>query len=158
MKHFLIACIIALATFSGATYVYAQDAGPAAAVEAVAEEAAAPAAEAVPDVAPADEIESAQEALGVAGDAVSAFKEKKWAVFAGLVLMLLVWVGRKFVLKRLDGVAVLWTTLGLGVAAAVAMNLVAEMAWLDAVLMGVTASLSSVGWDQFFKKLKVQEA
>lgn len=94
---------------------------------------------------------------------LDAFKNKNWGVFAGLVIMLLVWITRKFI-PKMPTSALPWVSAGMGIVASVATDLIAGGTWYVAIfnglLLGAAASgmWSLVGKHVFVKKETAPEA
>ena len=148
--------LTALLTFSPALAQEAPAAKPAvAAAEAKATEAPskpaeAPKAEApaataaAPAAAPAEDL-SPQEVVALGKTILDAAKGGNWGIVVASVLMLLLWVLRKFVLKKIPSSYMPWVAAGTGVAGAVAANLQAGQPWMDAVMSGFMAGAAASG-------------
>ena len=93
------------------------------------------------------------DAPGLFSYVVSAFKAGYFAPAAAGVLTLLVYILTKTpVMKFLPVKALPWVSLGAGVAAAVATNLLAQMPWYAAVIQGLTSGAAATGlWEAVFK-------
>lgn len=89
-----------------------------------------------------DDAEEAFIALLAAG------KAGEWSIFAGLLLMLLIFVGRRYIFPRLTGAALAWTTAGTGTAAFIAIALAAGTPILTAVVTGfMTGAMATGLWE-----------
>ena len=106
--------------------------------------AEAPAAPAAPAAAPAEDL-SPQEVVALGKTILDAAKGGNWGIVVASVLMLLLWVLRKFVLKKIPSSYMPWVAAGTGVAGAVAANLQAGQPWMDAVMSGFMAGAAASG-------------
>jgi hypothetical protein len=105
--------------------------------------------------------ESEAEAKETVGLLTSAFQSGTWPVVAGLVILLLVWVGNRFGLKERVGAKwVPWIAAGVGVLSTVGIALAAgAVVWWQALLQGLVAGVVATGlWELVFKRLKRREA
>lgn len=85
---------------------------------------------------------------------VKAFNAKDWGIFAGLALMILVWVLKKFIWKTLPVGVLPWVSAGAGVAVAVATGLFTGLIWWRAILNGLTVGAAASGlWSMVGKKI-----
>jgi len=112
------------------------------AAKAAAEAAAAPVTEEpkLPDTTLVDE-----DVSGFVKLIINAFNTKNWGVFAGLVIMALVWILKKFVWKALPTVALPWVAAGAGIIAAVATGLISGVVWWQAILNGLLVGTAAGG-------------
>jgi hypothetical protein len=110
------------------------------------------------------EIEDDEEALSVVEELVNAAKGGQWSLVVAFVIMLLVYVVKRFGLKdKLPSKAVPWVAAGTSMAGYVAAALMVDGAGiLDAVLGGLATGAAAVGlWEMVFKHFlgaKQQEA
>lgn len=89
-----------------------------------------------------DDVEEAFMALLAAG------KAGNWSVFAGLLLMILVWGGRKFLFPRLKGQALAWASAGFGTVAFVGIALAAGTPIVSALVTGLMTGAMATGlWE-----------
>lgn len=153
---------LSLLCFAAPTVAYAQDSTAPDVVEVVEADVAVDATAEV-DAAPSDESEASGESSGrrldtipvTYEDAEDAFiallaagKAGEWAIFAGLLLMLLIWVARKFVFPRVEGPAVAWATAGVGTLAYIAVALAVGTPVLSAIVTGfMTGAMASGLWE-----------
>jgi len=81
-------------------------------------------------------------------------KTGQWSLFAGALIMLVLWVANKAGLKdRFGAAAIPWIAVGLGVLSSVGVALGSGMDWVQALIGGLIAGLSSVGlWEAVFKR------
>jgi len=89
----------------------------------------------------------------VVGQMMDAAKNGHWAVFGGLLLLLLMWAfNRMGLAAKVGSKAVPWVTLGVGAVLATAVGLIHGAAILDAIKLGVMSGLMAVGlWEAVFK-------
>lgn len=115
-------------------------------VEEPAESAAdASIASAADTVEPPDVPDIGDDMGGFIEEIVNAFNAKDWGIFAGLIIMALVWVLKKFVWKALPTGALPWVSAGAGVAVAIATGLGAGLVWWKAILNGLTVGAAASG-------------
>jgi hypothetical protein len=76
---------------------------------------------------------------------IDAFNAKNWGVFAGLVIMALVWILKKFIWKALPTSALPWVAAGAGIVAAVSTGLIAGVVWWQAILNGLLVGAAGGG-------------
>lgn len=108
--------------------------------------AAAPAADAPADaVEPPDVPDIGEDVGGFIDELVNAFNAKDWGILAGLIIMALIWILKKFVWKALPLAALPWVSAGAGVAVAVATGLAAGLIWWKAILNGLTVGAAASG-------------
>ena len=117
---------------------------PVAAVEAPTVEAAPAAKAEAPAVAPAQDL-SPQEVVALGKTILDAAKGGNWGLAVAGILMLLVWVMRKFFLKKIPSSYMPWVAAGVGVAGAIAANLQAGQAWGGALMSGLMAGAAASG-------------
>lgn len=86
---------------------------------------------------------------------ISAAKSGQWSIFAGLLIMLLIFVGNRMGLREKVGKKALpWVSVGLGVLASIGVMLAAGVAWDEALIQGLVAGLSASGfWELIGKHL-----
>ena len=89
-----------------------------------------------------DDVEDSVIALVAAG------KAQEWAIFAGILLMILVWAARKFVFTRVSGPVVPWATAATGTLAYVAIALATGVPVLSAIFTGFLTGATATGlWE-----------
>ncbi len=104
-------------------------------------------------------IDKVPETAEEAGQALEAFllaaQEGHWAIFAGLALMLVIWILRRFhILAKMPAKVVPWLAAVLGIAGYIAVGLSQGMIWYTAVGQGFLTGASAVGlWELIFKHL-----
>lgn len=151
---FLVPLIFAL----GSTPAFAQEEAEAPAAveesaeapEAASEESEAPAEpEEATEEIPADFNEAAEDVSSL----VKALESKNWPVFAGFILMLLVFVANKAGLKdKVGKKAVPAVAIGLAVAASCGIALSSGVPLSTALAQGLAAGLAAIGsWEALFK-------
>jgi hypothetical protein len=112
---------------------------------------------------PAKQPETIKEAFETGSLMIEAAKNGYWGIFAGLLVMLLLYILKDLVglLKRLPTKAVPWVAAALGIVGAIAVELSTGIHWGQALLHGFTAGATAVGlWEMLFKhfmKKKVEE-
>lgn len=122
--------------------------------EAALKEAAEKPAEAVEKPAAEAKVPESPEEVGEVTTAlVEAVKTGQWSIVAGLLILLLIWLGRKFkMLTRVPSKAVPWVSAGLGVAAYVGIALANGLELMPALTQGFAAGSQAVGlWEMVFK-------
>jgi hypothetical protein len=100
------------------------------------------------------EIESDEEAVSAVEQLVDAAKGGQWSLFAALLIMLLVYLMKRFALKdKLPAKAVPWVASLMSMGGYVAAALMVEgAAVMDAVLGGLATGAAAVGlWEMLFK-------
>ena len=144
LAFLLVSTAYADAPAPAAPAVAAAPAAPAApAVAAVAAAPAAPAVAAAP-AAPAVEL-SPEEVVALGKLVMEAAKGGNWGLALAGILMLLVWVLRKFVIKTLSPAAMPWVAAIAGVVGAVAANVQAGESWSTAVMSGLMTGAAASG-------------
>lgn len=79
-------------------------------------------------------------------------KEGRWGPFAGLLLMLIIWVTRKWVWKLIPKNVLPWLTLGLGMTVTVASELLLGVVWWKTLIDGLaTSGIAMAFWSAVFK-------
>jgi hypothetical protein len=76
---------------------------------------------------------------------IDAYSNKDWGILAGLSIMLLIWIVKRFVWTSLPVSALPWVSIGLGVLVAVATALMAGQLWWKAILNGLTTGAAASG-------------
>lgn len=85
---------------------------------------------------------------------VQAFNAKDWGIFAGLAIMLSLWILKKFIWKSLPVGALPWVSSGTGVVVAVASGLFVGLIWWKAILNGLTVGAAASGlWSMVGKRV-----
>ena len=160
MKHiYVIAGVVSLILSLGYNYALADDAVKSADAsiatdtpvdEAVSKDAVSDAEKKIDDA-----IKDIDEDPGEAINAiVEAFKEGRWGPAIGMLLMLLVWVLRKFLWKLIPKNALPWVTLGAGCAIVITVELIAGVTWWKTLIDGFGTSASAMAlWSLLFKHL-----
>lgn len=100
------------------------------------------------------EIQTDEEAVSSVKQVVGAAKEGKWALVAGISIMLLVFILRKMnVISKLPSKMVPWVAAGLSILGYVSAALMVEgVAVTDALIGGFTNGASAVGlWEMVFQ-------
>lgn len=103
---------------------------------------------------PATPPQTVTEAFQDVGFMIEAAKNGWWGIFAGFLIMLLIFVTDKLVdLKAKVGKAALpWVAAGLGILGTIAAQLTTGVHWGQALLQGFTAGVSAVGlWELVFQ-------
>jgi hypothetical protein len=92
------------------------------------------------------------EALGLAIDLAT---HGRWAMAVGLLLMILVYAARRFnLLAMVPKKAIPWITMGLGLTTAIAIALMTENGWSQALFSGLGGAVGSIGlWELAGKHL-----
>lgn len=87
-------------------------------------------------------------------------KSGRWGPFAGLLVMFLVWVGRKWIWKYIPRNVLPWLTLSLSMVVSVAVGLIAENVWWKVLIDGLLTGGSAMAlWSAVFKHfMKPKEA
>jgi hypothetical protein len=168
MKFLIVALSLMVASPA-----FAQDAGPTDTVDAVSNVLESSATDTVeqsvaPDVIAADVVEAApaapsttpteptvappetdEQAIGMVGDLIAAAKGGQWFVFAGFLLMIVIYAIRRFgLLGKLPSSALPWVTLVLGCITFVSMGLASGMTFGGSLLLGfLTSSAAALLWD-----------
>ena len=97
---------------------------------------------------------SPEEVLAIGTWVIKAIRGGEWGLAIAGILMVLVWVIRKFIFLRLPSSYMPWVAAGLGAASAIAANLQAGQPWLAALISGLMVGLASSGlWSLIGKKL-----
>ena len=91
---------------------------------------------------------------------LSAAQANHWTVFAGMLILLLVWVFNKFGLAaKIGGKLVPWVTLGISAAIAVAVGLASGAPVGDAIKLGLLEGGVAIAlWELVFKHLSAKKA
>mgnify|MGYP006995586283 CR=1 FL=1 len=95
---------------------------------------------------------------------IDAAKSKNWPLFAGLFVMLFLYVAERFgkLRQRVGSKLWPWFGAGIGIAASIAAGLVANIPWQEACLQGFIAGAAATGlWEMLGKhilKPKVEAA
>jgi len=76
---------------------------------------------------------------------IAAAKSGKWALFVGILLMLLTWLLNTLVGKKIPPKVLPWVAIGLGVIGQGAFAIAAGSGWLDAIVGGITMGTSAAG-------------
>lgn len=116
----------------------------------------------VADPAPAPaskgEIETAEDAAEAVDGVVAAFQNGAWAVGIGLILSLIAWIVRRFVLAPVTSrwaKAAPWVAAGASLLAAVGTSLALGIVWWQALIQGVVAVASAGGlWAELSRREK----
>lgn len=115
--------------------------------------AAAPATATEPVVAPDPE----KDLGGFMSLMIDSFKNKNWGVFAGLLIMLLVWVTRKFIPKMPTNYLP-WVSAAMGIVVSVATDLIAGGTWYYAIFNGLLIGAAASGmWSLVGKHVLVKK-
>ena len=149
-----VMCLLPFLLFGAPAF--ADDPKPAepAAVAAPAAEVAAPTAAPATDVVPPEVPDIGEDVGGFIDEIVNAFNAKDWGIFAGLIIMALVWILKKFVWKKLPVAALPWVAAGAGIAVAVATGLASGLTWWKAILNGLTVGAAASGlWSLLGKRI-----
>lgn len=153
MRRILLALALSLMIFPA--LAAEPDAGPATPAADV--QPSIPTDTVVPPVGPPHEQpEDITEAFETGSFLIEAAKNGYWGIFAGLLIMLLIFVLDKLVdiKKRVGEKAVPWVAASLGVVGAIAAELSTGVFWGQALLHGFTAGATAVGlWEMIFKQL-----
>jgi len=91
---------------------------------------------------------------------VEAVHSKNWTLAIGMILMLLVWIVRKFVWKAIPAKAIPYVSAALALVATLAIDLFGpEFIWWKALLSALTSSAGAVFlWESLFKHVTVKKA
>jgi hypothetical protein len=86
---------------------------------------------------------------------IRAAKNGQWALFAGFLILLLIWGANKAGLKEKVGAKALpWICVALGVLSSIGVMLVSGIAVDEAIVAGIMAGLTATGgWELLFKHL-----
>ena len=144
MRIHLIWTVLALSLFLTAGPAFGEDAtflDPEVMVEEATEEEAT-------EVTVPEEID---EAVSTFLEALHAARYGAWPVFAGLMLMLIVFIMRRFVMGVIPDSALPWVSIGLGVTGTTGAALAAGEPLLQAVLAGFATGLSAIGFWEILK-------
>jgi len=88
---------------------------------------------------------------------IDAFKNRNWGVFAGLIIMLLVWVTRKFI-PKMKADYLPWVSAAMGIVVSIATDLVAGGTWYFAIFNGLLIGAAASGmWSLVGKHVLVQK-
>ncbi len=100
-----------------------------------------------PDAAPAaaDATKPDENIGGLVEEMISAYNGKDWSILAGLSIMLLIWIIKRFIWTSLPVSVLPWLAAGLGVLAAVATALTLGQLWWKAILNGLTTGAAASG-------------
>ena len=82
------------------------------------------------------------------GMLAKAYESQAWALLAGLLLTLAVWVANTFVLAKVKPAHMRWVALGLSVVTSVGLGLQGGQDWMTILVTGLTVGLTSIGmWE-----------
>lgn len=104
---------------------------------------------------PHDPPEDIGDALEDVNLLIEAAKNGWWGLFAGLLIMLLIFIADKLIgiKEKIGEAAVPWVAAVLGILGAIGAQLTTGVHWGLAILQGVTAGVSAVGlWEMVFKQ------
>jgi len=104
--------------------------------------------------------ETVVEALQEVNFMIEAAKNGWWGIFAGILIMLLVFILDKLVglKKRVGKKAVPWVAAVFGIVAAIGVALTTGVHWGQAILQGLTAGISAVGlWELIFQHIEKKD-
>jgi len=106
-----------------------------------------------PDKVVSDAVKSIDDNPGeVTKELIQLAKEGRWGPFIGLLLMLAVWITRKWVWKLIPKNVLPWLTLGLGMVATVAVELSLGVIWWKTLVDGLaTSGIAMAFWSALFK-------
>jgi len=102
-----------------------------------------------------DSIKPVDDAPGeTVGAIISAFKEGRWGAAIGLLIMLLVWITRKFIWTVVPKKVLPWLTLGLAMVVTVGVELLTGISWWKTLIDGfITGGSAMAFWSLLFKHI-----
>lgn len=79
---------------------------------------------------------------------VEAVQSKRWSPVIGSVLLILVWIVRKFLWKKLPKKVVPWIALGIGIVATMGLGMAGGVVWWKALISGLVSGGQAIAlWE-----------
>lgn len=92
--------------------------------------------------------------MGMVKMLIQSGKGHQWALFAGLLIMILTWFVDRILKNRIPRKVVPWLSVGLSMGSTIAFTLAAGAGWLNAVVAGVHIGLVAIGgWEALGKHI-----
>ena len=99
-----------------------------------------------------------EDPAGAVSGIVQAFQDGRWAAGAGLLVMFVTWVLRRYIWKYIPKNVLPWLSLALGMIVTVAVGLVAGVVWWQALIDGLlTSAVAMAFWSTLFKHILPKE-